>query len=188
MNLIQSPKFYLFTGGPGAGKTTVLNGLKQQGHLVIAEVARDIIINQQATGGNATHTGNRIIYCDLMLKKSIADYTKMLPVTERIIFFDRGIPDLYSYSERFCGGVTSGINEAVNNYRYNQKAFLFPPWPEIYCHDTERKQDFNEAVETYHAVKEGYLKCGYDIIEAPKSSIIERTEYILKTIDDIKSE
>ena len=60
MNLIQSPKFYLFTGGPGAGKTTVLNGLKQQGHLVIAEVARDIIINQQATGGNATHTGNRI--------------------------------------------------------------------------------------------------------------------------------
>lgn len=188
MNLIQSPNFYLFTGGPGAGKTTVLNELKQQGHLVIAEVARDIIKNQHATGGNATHTGNRIVYCDLMLKKSLADYTKMMPVTERVVFFDRGIPDLYSYSERFCGGVTSEIHEAVTNYRYNQKAFLFPPWPEIYCHDTERKQDLNEAIETYHAVKEGYLKCGYDVIEIPKISITERAEYILKMINQIKSE
>jgi predicted ATPase len=113
MHSIHNPNFYLFTGGPGAGKTTVLEELKQQGHLVIAEAARDIIKNQQAIGGNATHTGNRIEYCDLMLKKSIADYTKMVPVTERIIFFDRGIPDLYSYSERFCSGVTSEIIEAV---------------------------------------------------------------------------
>lgn len=187
MNSIHSPSFYLFTGGPGAGKTTVLDELKQQGHLVIAEAARDIIKNQQATGGNATHTGNRIEYCDLMLKKSITDYTKMIPVTERIIFFDRGIPDLYSYAERFCGGVTSEIIEAVNHYRYNHKAFLFPPWPEIYCHDTERKQDFKEAIETYHAVKEGYLNCGYEVIEIPKVSITERAEYILKIIDEIES-
>lgn len=31
MNPIHSPNFYLFTGGPGAGKTTVLDELKQQG-------------------------------------------------------------------------------------------------------------------------------------------------------------
>lgn len=183
MNVIQSPNFYLFTGGPGAGKTTVLEELKKLGHLVIAEVARDIIKNQSATGGNAIHTENRIAYCDLMLKKSIEDYTKMVSVTERIIFFDRGIPDLYSYSNRFCGGVTSEINEAINHYRYNQTAFLFPPWPEIYCHDAERKQDFAEAIDTYHAVKDGYKKCGYDVIEIPKISIAERAEYILKIIN-----
>jgi len=68
-------------------------------------------------------------------------------------------------------------------YRYNKKAFLFPPWPEIYCHDTERKQDLNEAIETYHAVKAGYLQCGYEIIEVPKISITRRAEYILKIIE-----
>ena len=187
VSLIQRPNFYLFTGGPGAGKTAVLNELKEQGNLVIAEVARDIIKHQQRIGGNATHTGNRMAYCDLMLKKSIADYTKMLPVTEKIVFFDRGIPDLYSYSGRFCGGVTAEIIEYVNNYRYNQTAFLFPPWPEIYCYDAERKQDINEAIETYHAVKEGCLKCGYEVIEIPKISITERAKYILKIIDERKS-
>lgn len=182
MNLIQKSNFFVFTGGPGAGKTTVLNELKQQGHFTVAEVARDIIKNQQATGGIATHNGNRVLYCDLMLKKSIADYAKMTAIKEPIVFFDRGIPDLYSYSDRFCDGATPEIIDAINQYRYNSKVFLFPPWPEIYCHDTERKQDFNEAIETYHAVKKGYSHCGYTILEIPKISILERVSFILNAI------
>lgn len=184
MNIIERPNFYLFTGGPGAGKTTVLEELKQQGYLVIPEVARHIIRQQHTAGGNATHTGNRVEYCDLMLKKSIEDYQKMASVVKRIVFFDRGIPDLYSYSERFCGGVTCEIKEFVDQYRYNQTAFLFPPWPEIYCHDTERMQDFQEAIDTYHAVKQGYKNSGYNVIEVPQISIKDRVEYILKVIND----
>lgn len=103
MQTIHKPNYFLFTGGPGAGKTTVLNDLKHRGYMVVSEVARGIIKEQHAIGGNATHTGNRKIYCDLMLKVSIEDYFKMLPITEEVIFFDRGIPDLCSYSDRFCG-------------------------------------------------------------------------------------
>jgi predicted ATPase len=161
----------------------VLNDLKHRGYMVVSEVARGIIKEQHAIGGNATHTGNRKIYCDLMLKVSIEDYFKMLPITEEVIFFDRGIPDLYSYSDRFCGGVTSVIKEAVNYYRYNTKVFLFPPWQEIYCHDMERKQDFQEAIETYYAVKEGYTTCGYEVIVMPKESISVRSDFILEQVE-----
>lgn len=182
MTSIIRPNYYLFTGGPGAGKTTVLRELEHQGYLVVAEVARAIIKKQRDTGGNATHMGDRKIYCDLMLKESIADYIKMLSFTDKIILFDRGIPDLYSYSNRFCGGVTPAINELVNHYRYNQKVFLFPPWPEIYCHDAERKQDLGEAIDTYHAVTEAYTACGYEMIEVPKDSITARVEFIMQKI------
>ena len=40
---IQKPNFYLFTGGPGAGKSTVIELLAKQKRLVVPEVARNII-------------------------------------------------------------------------------------------------------------------------------------------------
>ncbi|WP_298628167.1 AAA family ATPase [uncultured Legionella sp.] len=175
---IQKTNYFLFTGGPGAGKTTVLDELERQGHLVVAEVARAIIRRQNATGGNATHNGDRVTYTDLMLHDSINDFNRMLSV-EDTVFFDRGIPDLYSYTNRFCGGVTSDVLKQASQYRYNPVAFVFPPWQEIYCHDTERKQDFQEAIETYHAVKEGYQACGYQVIDVPQGTVQDRIIFIL---------
>lgn len=179
MNKIKKQNnFFLFTGGPGAGKTSVLDELSRQGLTTIPEVARAIIKHQNAIGGNATHNGDRIAYRDLMLINSIEDYMKNSNL-DNLLFFDRGIPDLYSYSNRFCNGVTKAITEAVTKFRYNPQVFLFPPWPEIYCHDTERKQYYDEAVKTYHAVKEGYTICGYHLIEVPKLSVKQRVDFIL---------
>jgi predicted ATPase len=178
MKKIEKPNFFLFSGGPGAGKTTVIEELKRQGHTTVPEAARSIIRHQKATGGHATHDGNRLAYTDLMLAKSMEDFTQLM-VIDVPIFFDRGLPDLYSYSDRFCGGVTQAVEQAIQQYRYNPIAFIFPPWPEIYCHDTERKQSLEEAVETWHAVMNGYQKCGYTPIEVPKASVENRVEFIL---------
>lgn len=52
---LNKPNFYIFTGGPGAGKTTVLNELAKHNYGCIPEVARAIIKEQHATGGNALH-------------------------------------------------------------------------------------------------------------------------------------
>lgn len=171
--------FYLFTGPPGAGKTTLLEALASHA-AVMPEVARAIIKDQIAKGGNAIHTGDRRAYTDLMLAHSIRDYVECQSL--ETVFFDRGIPDLYSYTKRFCGGIRPDVLEAVNLYRYNPKAFLFPVWPEIYCHDTERKQTLEEAIDTYHAVKEGYSACGYELIEVPKLPVSERVHFILNAI------
>ena len=97
-------------------------------------------------------------------------------------FFDRGIPDLYSYLSQYCGGVTATLQEAIKHYRYNTHVFLFPPWPEIYCHDSERKQNIDEAIQTYHSVKAAYDLCGYKTIDVPKCTVKERVDFILNTI------
>ncbi|MCD8177326.1 MAG: AAA family ATPase [Tannerellaceae bacterium] len=49
---------YILTGGPGVGKTSLLDGLRQKGFLCVDEVARDIIRNEMVTGGNAVPWGN----------------------------------------------------------------------------------------------------------------------------------
>lgn len=183
MNLINKPNFFVFTGGPGTGKTTLLNELSYRGYTVVPEVARAIIKKQYATGGNATHMGNRTLYCELMLKQSISDFITSQTLSD-IVFFDRGIPDLYCYLNEFCEGVTTEIVEVTGQYRYSPQVFLFPPWSEIYCHDEERKQNFQEATNTYYAVKKGYAACGYQLIEVPKLSITARADFILKFIQD----
>lgn len=184
--------FYILTGGPGSGKTSVLSALAHRGYCIIPEVGRDIIQKQQKLGGSATHTGNQKAFRDLMLEQSIVDYCKMCS-TEKPIFFDRGIPDLYGYSKTFCGEISTEVNDAVVRFRYNKVVFIFPPWLEIYKNDVERQQDFQEALKTYHALKEAYPFCGYELIEMPKGTIDERTDFILQTIaksilDDLKND
>lgn len=175
---IQKTNFYLFTGGPGAGKSTVIELLAKQNRLVVPEVARNIIRHQKTIGGSATHDGDRVLYTALMLERSIEDFKRLTSV-DAPVYFDRGLPDLYSYTMRYCGGVTATVKQAIAQYRYNPKVFLFPPWAEIYCHDTERKQSFQEAIETWEAVKQGYDDCGYLIIDVPKLSAEERVQFIL---------
>ena len=182
INTIIKNNFVLLTGGPGAGKTSVLNELEKQGHVVVREVAREIIKSQRINGGNATHQGNRCVYLELMLKHSIIDFTQLLN-NNKYCFFDRGIPDLYSYARRFCKMAIMEADQAVRDYRYNPRVFIFPPWEEIYHPDAERQQNFVEAVETYQAVKKAHQICGYELIEVPKVSIADRVTFILNNLN-----
>lgn len=43
MAIIGNANYYIFTGGPGSGKSTVLNILENMGYMTVREVARDII-------------------------------------------------------------------------------------------------------------------------------------------------
>ena len=188
MNTLNKANFYILTGGPGAGKTSLLEEFKRRGYLTVPEVARNIIREQQASGGDATHLGNRGMYCDLMLQASIKDYRDRLTISDQAVFFDRGIPDLYSYSKRFCGGLHPGVLEAVNQYRYNLQVILFPPWEAIYCHDAERKQDFQEAVATHQALEKGYRECGYQLIHLPKDTVSARVDFILHQLSGVDAD
>lgn len=80
--IINQPNFFLFTGGPGAGKTSVLNELGKSGYAVVPEVAREIIKTQNRDGGNATHTGNRNAFRDLMLEQSVIDFDRRITSTK----------------------------------------------------------------------------------------------------------
>lgn len=182
--ILNTPNYFILTGGPGSGKTSVLNALSHRGFVTVPEVARAIIQRQEAIGGDLTHYGDREGYRDLMLKHSIDDYKKAQTATGAV-FFDRGLPDLYSYSKAFCSEISESVIGAINQYRYNQTVFLFPPWQDIYQNDAERKQNFQEAVLTYERLKEVYPVCGYRVEEVPKLSINDRVDFIVSRLKSL---
>jgi predicted ATPase len=45
--------------------------------------------------------------------------------------------------------------------------------------NTERKQDFASAQQTFELLKQVYVECGYELIELRKLSVAERADFIL---------
>ena len=178
---MTASKLVVISGGPGAGKTTVLLELERRGFHVEAEVARQIIQEQVRERGNALPWGDRERYCRLMLERSIASYQKYAASTETILF-DRGIPDTFCYARLIGSPSESEFFAACDMYRYAARVFLAPPWREIYATDTERKQTYDEVVNTYHMMVEAYEDCGYEVVEIPRASPTQRADFIVSML------
>lgn len=173
--------FYVLTGGPGAGKTCLLKELESRGYRCRDEVAREIIREQVASGGNAVPWGNVPKYTELMLQRSVEDYI-CAELSGGMYIFDRGIPDTFAYARLTGWSFEPEVLEQAKLYGYNRTVFLLPPWEEIYRQDGERKQDYREAVDTYEEIRCLYGQWGYHIVLVPKLSVQERADYVEKYI------
>jgi predicted ATPase len=168
----------VITGGPGTGKTTVLQELERRGFACVAEVARQIILEQVHARGDALPWANTERYCELMLKRSVDSFLKHDPAYA-ITFCDRGIPDTLCYARLIRSPRESEILEACRVNRYASRVFLTPPWREIYQTDAERKQTYEDAVRTYEQMKLAYQDCGYELVEIPRLDTPSRADFIL---------
>lgn len=179
--ILKNENLFVVTGGPGVGKTTVLDELARRGYSVVPEVARQIIQEQVQSKGNALPWGDTERYTEMMLARSIESYQR-LDSSQFPTFCDRGIPDTLCYAHIIKLTDTREIQAACEQFRYNSRVFLLPPWKEIYTTDTERKQTFDEAVDVYHQMMRAYGNCGYEICEVPRAPVSARADFILSRL------
>lgn len=168
---------FIVTGGPGAGKSTLLAAAAAMGYVTVPESGRAILQSQTAIGGRGLHWDDQALYAELMLDREMENH-RLHAGSGAPVLFDRGVPDLLGYA-RLCGLRETGhFGRAAALFRYNRKVFLAPPWREIYEHDAERKQDWDEAVRTYEAISWGYQEAGYEPVELPCVPIPDRLAFL----------
>lgn len=173
--------FHLLTGGPGAGKTTLIEALAEMGHATAQEAGRAIIRDQVSIGGTALPWADRSLYAELMLSWEMRSHAQALRQCGPV-FFDRGVPDVKGYLT-LCGlPIPDHVEHAVATVRYAATVFVLPPWREIYGQDTERKQSFEEAERTCAAMEAVYRKAGYRFVEVPHAPAAERAAFVLNAI------
>ena len=179
--------FYVITGGPGSGKTTVLAELGRRGHPCISEDARAVIQEQVASGGHALPWEDAPRFAELLMERSIATYKEQAALwraqpaknAQAAIYFDRGIGDAFTCADLIGHTLPGTLAEQAKRYRYRDTVFLAPWWPEIYTTDSERRQGREEAERTEHAVTKTYIELGYRIVKLPLISPVERADFIL---------
>jgi predicted ATPase len=174
----QSDRVFVLTGGPGAGKTTLIEALRDAGFATMPEAGRAIIRDQQAIGGPATHQGNPGLFAELMLAFDMQSYRRALDEPGPV-FFDRGITELAGYHRMMGMPAPAHFRVAAQQFRYNARVFVAPPWPEIFAQDSERKQTREEAGRTHYAVAAAYVELGYEIVPLPKVSVEARLRFML---------
>ncbi|QEL21276.1 AAA family ATPase [Bosea sp. F3-2] len=177
----RTDRLIVLTGGPGSGKTTLIEALAKRGFAVQPEAGRAIIRDQQAIGGEGLPWKNRALFAELMLAADLRSYHEACGQAE-FAFFDRGLPDIVGYLA-LCGlPVPPHAEAAAERFRYRRTVFIAPPWPAIFGQDAERKQDFAEAERTYEAMARTYPRYGYDLVELPQESVENRVDFILKRL------
>jgi predicted ATPase len=170
--------FIVVTGGPGAGKTTLISALAARGFATMPEAGRAVIKAQGAAGGKGLPWADRALFAELMLAADIESH-RLAHEREGPVIFDRGIPDIAGYLA-LCGlPVPERLDRAMRQCRYARKVLLAPPWRAIFGQDAERRQDFDEAQRTCRMVAAAYAGQGYELLELPRVSVEARVAFVI---------
>lgn len=118
-----------------------------------------------------------------MFEASVKTYQKIMgTATSGPVFFDRGILDTIGYLRLENIPVPEEMTTIAREMIYHKNVFILPSWREIYENDPERKQNFEEAVSTYHHMKEIYLEYGYHLIEVPEVPVEKEQNLSLRSL------
>lgn len=178
----MSQKKIVVTGGPSTGKTSVIQKLEEMGFHCMHEISRDVTLNARKEGIPQLFLTDPLVFSQRILEGRLKQFIAASGIKEKIVFMDRGLPDVVAYLD--CNEQTYGQDfvRACNEYRYDQ-IFLLPPWMQIHTSDNERYENYEEAVRIHDCLEAAYENYGYEVVEVPKLSVEKRVDFILENLE-----
>ena len=177
----MNKEIVVIIGGPGTGKTTIIEGLLAKGFCCYPEISREVTLEAKKQGIEQLFLENPLLFSELLLEGRKKQFHNAHKEPHNIVFLDRGIPDVLAYMHYIGDSYPAFFDQACRDHIYT-KIFLLPPWEEIYISDNERYENFEQAKLIYNHLTETYQKYGYHLIEVPKGSVEERISFILNQI------
>ena len=171
-----NPRFVL-TGGPGVGKTTVIEVLRSWGSHCFDDSARAIIRERRAVG--LPPRPAPAAFALEILRREIAAWDAA-PMSEGPVFHDRGVVDALAMAEGNSALAATEIADMLVRYPYRSPVFLFPPWREIFVQDRERDQDFEHVEAVHVGVRRYYGHVGHRIVEVPRGPVEARAGFVVQ--------
>ena len=177
----MNKEIVVIIGGPGTGKTTIIEGLLAKGFCCYPEISREVTLEAKKQGIEQLFLENPLLFSELLLEGRKKQFYNAQKEPHDIIFLDRGIPDVLAYMHYIGDSYPAFFDLACREHIYT-KIFLLPPWEEIYESDNERYENFEQATLIYNHLTETYQKYGYHLIEVPKGTVEERISFILNQL------
>ena len=141
-------RFFVITGGPGSGNTGLIAALDRHPSSSPKPAAPSSRKNRPPAEALCPWK-DPLAFAQKMLARDIAAWDAARTVGRT--------GDLSIAASRMCWAICNGAAFAAprasragrgRERRYNRRAFLAPPWPEIFTQDAERKQTLAEALRS----------------------------------------
>lgn len=174
-------KTIVITGGPGSGKTSIINELTKRGFTCFEEISRQIILKAREDGIEQLFLTNPIQFSELLLEGRVKQHSDALESNNEFVFLDRGIPDIPAYMDFKGDTYPDFFTKACDDHKYDS-IFILAPWQEIFTTDSERYENFDQALEIHEKLLDTYTKSGYDLRDVPFGSIEARADYIIDVV------
>ncbi|HEY4498924.1 MAG TPA: ATP-binding protein [Candidatus Paceibacterota bacterium] len=174
---MNKSKWYVITGVPSSGKTTVLEHLARAGYQTVPEAARVLIDEGMAQRktiaeirSNEGDFQRRVVKLKL---KTEAD----LPL-EEVVFLDRAMPDSIAYYQ-LCGLDPQEARVVCHRDLY-RKVFLMEPI--AFEGDYSRIESPEAIAQLNNLLRDAYEQLGYEVTVVPAVSVEDRVRFIQERV------
>lgn len=177
----MNPKRIVITGGPGTGKSTLIQLLEQRGYPCLHEVSREVILEARKQGHEQLFLNDPLLFSEKLIEGRINQFHQVKDFHQQPVFYDRGLHDVLAYLKYIGSDFPNEMHHTCINHCYDL-VLILPPWEEIYSTDNERYESFQEAEKIYHHLVNTYKKYNYTPLEVPKLPVEKRLQFILNQI------
>ncbi|MFG6686023.1 AAA family ATPase [Mariniflexile sp. HNIBRBA6329] len=177
----MNTKKIVITGGPGTGKSTLINELIKRGYTCLEEISRQIILDAKKKGIDQLFLTEPLLFSELLLKGRKQQFEDANKLQSDLVFFDRGVPDVLAYMDFIGDTYPQHFINTCKKTEYDI-VFILKPWETIYTSDNERYESFEQALEIHDHLLNTYQKFNYKLIDVPFGTVENRTDYILSLL------
>jgi predicted ATPase len=172
-------KRIVITGGPGTGKTSIIQELEKSGHVCLPEISRQVTLDARKQGIEQLFLTQPLLFSQKLLEGRQQQFLDAKSLSNTIVFLDRGLPDVLAYMDYIEDTYPNLFNEVCKTHMYDH-VFILPPWEDIYTSDNERYENFEQAVSIHKHLENAYERFGYTPTNVPIGTIEERTNFVLE--------
>ncbi|QQG44462.1 MAG: ATP-binding protein [Candidatus Roizmanbacteria bacterium] len=171
--------WYVITGAPCSGKTTLLQELEKKGYKVFYEWAR-IYIDQEIKKGKtlAQIRKNELDFQRKILQLKVAFEKKLNK--KNLVFMERGIPDSTAYFDLITK--KNILLKKSLKKSYYKKIFLLELLD--YQIDYARTESHEQAKSLENLLEKSYVELGLEVVRIPKMPLKKRTKLLLSYVKE----
>ena len=165
----------LITGGPGTGKTSLINELKRNGYKCSEEISRKITLIKREEGHKQYFLSNPLDFSLQLFDQRLAQYNKKYDYDT--IIYDRGPIDVLAYLDFKSILIPKTLIKKSKKLSYKY-SFILNPWKEIYVNDDIRYETFEECKKIHNDLIKKYNEFGIKLITVPEGNLAERYKFV----------